>query len=76
MRCWLVKDWTESLIMTDLARIEVAVMMLEERIKSLESSLRKIRDFASVYNDVEETWHIEQIAEEALKEKNERDPQP
>tara|TARA_R100001086_G_scaffold60600_1_gene28029 strand:- start:5892 stop:6080 length:189 start_codon:yes stop_codon:yes gene_type:complete len=62
--------------MTDLARIEVAVMMLEERIKSLESSLRKIRDVASVYNDVEETWHIEQIAKEALQEKNERDPQP
>ena len=50
--------------------------MLEERIKSLEGSLRKIRDTAKVYNDVEESWHIEQLAEEALKEKNERDPQP
>lgn len=59
--------------MTDLARIEVAVMMLEERIKSLESYLRKIRDVAKVHNDVEESWHIEQLAEEALKEKNERD---
>ncbi len=62
--------------MTDLARLEVAVYMLEERIKSLEGSLRKIRDTAKVYNDVEESWHIEQLAEEALKEKNERDPQP
>ena len=62
--------------MTDLARLEVAVYMLEERIKYLEGSLRKIRDTAKVYNDVEESWHIEQLAEEALKEKNERDPQP
>ena len=62
--------------MTDLARLEVAVYMLEERIKSLEGSLRKIRDTAKVHNDVEESWHIEQLAEEALKEKNERDPQP
>lgn len=62
--------------MTDLARLEVAIYMLEERIKSLEASLRKIRDVAKVHNDVEESWHIEQLAEEALKEKNERDPQP
>ncbi len=62
--------------MTDLARLEVAIYMLEERIKSLEGSLREIRDTAKVYNDVEESWHIEQLAEEALKEKNERDPQP
>ena len=62
--------------MTDLARLEVAIYMLEERIKSLEASLRKIRDVAKVHNDVEESWHIEQLAEEALKEKNERDPEP
>ena len=62
--------------MTDLARLEVAIYMLEERIKSLEASLRKIRDVAKVHNDVEESWHIEQLAEIALQEKNERDPQP
>ena len=62
--------------MNKTARLEVAIYMLEERIKSLEDSLRKIRDVAKVHNDVEESWHIEQLAEKALKEKNERDPQP
>tara|TARA_R100001443_G_scaffold100932_1_gene108488 strand:+ start:1382 stop:1570 length:189 start_codon:yes stop_codon:yes gene_type:complete len=62
--------------MTEVARLEVAIYMLEERIKSLEASLRKIRDTAKVHNDVEESWHIEQLAEVALQEKNERDPQP
>tara|TARA_B100000123_G_scaffold46079_3_gene30614 strand:- start:3367 stop:3555 length:189 start_codon:yes stop_codon:yes gene_type:complete len=61
--------------MSKTARLEVAIYMLEERIKSLEGSLREIRDTAKVYNDVEESWHIEQLADKALQEKNERDPQ-
>ena len=46
--------------MTDLARLQVAVLMLEQRIKSLEEALRSIT----------------QISQETLQEKNERDPQP
>lgn len=42
--------------MTDLARLQVAVLMLEQRIKSLEEALRSIR----------------QISQETLQDKNER----
>ena len=60
--------------MNKTARLEVAIYMLEERIKSLEDSLRKIRDVAKVHNDVEEFYAM--LADKALREKNERDPQP
>jgi proteasome assembly chaperone (PAC2) family protein len=46
--------------MSKTARLEVAIYMLEERIKSLEEALRSIA----------------QISQETLQEKNERDPQP
>jgi len=42
--------------MTDLARLQVAILMLEQRIKSLEEALRSIR----------------QISQETLQDKNER----
>tara|TARA_B100000965_G_scaffold269868_1_gene228305 strand:- start:16556 stop:16759 length:204 start_codon:yes stop_codon:yes gene_type:complete len=48
---------------------DVEIDMLEEQIKSLEASLKKIRDTAKVHNDVEESWYIEQLAEEALQKK-------
>tara|TARA_Y100000996_G_C22534073_1_gene647665 strand:+ start:1781 stop:1984 length:204 start_codon:yes stop_codon:yes gene_type:complete len=48
---------------------DVEIDVLEERIKSLEASLKKIRDTAKVHNDVEESWYIEQLAEEALQKK-------
>ena len=47
--------------------------MLEERIKSLEGSLREIRDIARVSEGVE---FYAMLADKALQEKNERDPQP
>lgn len=55
------------------ARLEVAIYMLEERIKYLEGSLREIRDIARVSEGVE---FYAMLADKALKEKNERDPQP
>ena len=42
--------------MTDLARLQVAVLMLEQRIEALEDALRSIR----------------QISQETLQDKNER----
>jgi len=59
--------------MNKTARLEVAIYMLEERIKSLEGSLREIRDIALVSEGVE---FYAMLADKALKEKNERDPQP
>ena len=59
--------------MDKTARLEVAIYMLEERIKSLEGSLREIRDIARVSEGVE---FYAMLADKALKEKNERDPQP
>ena len=59
--------------MDKTARLEVAIYMLEERIKSLEGSLREIRNIALVSEGVE---FYAMLADKALKEKNERDPQP
>ena len=55
------------------ARLEVAIYMLEERIKYLEGSLREIRDIARVSEGVE---FYAMLADKELKKKNERDPQP
>ena len=46
--------------MDKTARLEVALLMLKQRIEALEEALRKIR----------------QISQETLQDKNERDPQP
>jgi len=46
--------------MDKTARLEVAILMLEQRIVALEDALRSIR----------------QISQETLQDKNERDPQP
>ena len=59
--------------MSKTVRLEVAIYMLEERIKSLEGSLREIRDICQGSEGVE---FYAMLADKALKEKNERDPQP
>jgi len=46
--------------MDKIARLEVAIIMLEQRIEALEEALRKIR----------------LISHDTLQDKNERDPQP
>ena len=53
--------------MSKTARLEVAIYMLEERIKSLEGSLREIRDIARVSEGVE---FYAMLADKALQEKN------
>ena len=55
--------------MDKTARLEVAIYMLEERIKSLEGSLREIRDIALASEGVE---FYAMLADKALKEKNQR----
>ena len=52
--------------MSKTARLEVAIYMLEERIKSLEGSLREIRDIALASEGVE---FYAMLADKALQEK-------
>ena len=59
--------------MDKIARLEVALLMLDQRIQDLEDSLREIRDVARASEGVE---FYAMLADKALKEKNERDPQP
>jgi len=59
--------------MDKIQRLEVALLMLDQRIQDLEDSLREIRDIARVSEGVE---FYAMLADKALREKNERDPQP
>ena len=59
--------------MDKIQRLEVALLMLDQRIQDLEDSLREIRDIARASEGVE---FYAMLADKALKEKNERDPQP
>ena len=59
--------------MDKIQRLEVALLMLDQRIQDLEDSLREIRDIARASEGVE---FYAMLADKALREKNERDPQP